>query len=186
MDLANQLKLLNKMTKERHALLVLSAGLLAANLMLAYVVLMQDTKTILVPTHFDKTVEISDSYISNSYLETMARDFVGQVLNLTSESYEYVESYVLGMAHPSVYGDLKQQLVDLSDDITKRDISLHFNITEVEANNKTMRVIVRGFLDTRVGYSVVSHEQKQYEILFNYRFGSLLVKGFKEVQNEEE
>lgn len=186
MNVAGQIKLNNELKRHRSILLYSTACLLFTNVVLSGYLLAQDTKVVLVPTHVNKELTLSQSRVTEEYLEVIVRDIATQLLNLTPSTYEYVEAQILKLALPSNYAHLKEDLKVLGDDIKDRDISVGFRISEVSVDVKNLECDVIGQLETRLGTTGISTERKTYKFLFDYSGSKLALKEFYEERQANE
>ena len=126
---------------------------------------------------------ISQKRPSNEYLESITRDIINTMLNLTPNNIYYAEKVILSFAHGSTFGLLKKQFSKVSDIIINKKFSTVFYPTSITPNNKTMTVLVNGILYTYFGTKEVEKSDKLYEIKYDYQSGKLSIISFKEFQN---
>ncbi|MCE2993409.1 MAG: TraE/TraK family type IV conjugative transfer system protein [Alphaproteobacteria bacterium] len=186
MNVAGQITLNKQLKKHKSVLLYSTAYLLFSNVVLCGYLISQDTKTVLVPTHINKELTLSQSHVSEEYLEVIVRDIAMQLLNLTPDTYDYVETQILKLALPSNYAHLQEDLRVLGDDIRSRNISIGFQISQIVVDVKSLECEVTGYLDTRIGTSGVARERKQYKFEFDYSASKLALKEFYEERQANE
>lgn len=186
MNIASQLKLNEQLKNQRSILVYSTVCLLLSNTLLSVYLITQDKQIVLVPTHINKELTISQFNITEEYLEVIVRDIAMQLLNLTPDTYEYVESQILKLALPSNYGHLKAELKVLGDDVRSRNISVAFQIQEIAVDAKTLECEVVGYLETRMGTMTVAREKKTYRFDFAFENSRLGLKEFHEVRQENE
>lgn len=185
MNVANQIKLNERLELHRKKLLIVCSILLVSNLLLCGLLFRQDTNVVLVPTHINKEITLTTgSSYSSEYLELITRDYIGLILNLSPENYEYVQSTILKNTHPSSYGVIKHELDALAEDIKKRSVAVNFQTTDMVVDKKRLQVDIRGYLETKIGLKTVSREQRKYRIIYGYMGSKLTLKEFFEVKDE--
>ncbi|MDF3047695.1 MAG: conjugal transfer protein TraE [Candidatus Midichloriaceae bacterium] len=185
MNIAQQVKANQRLRLEKLILGVLSGVLLLSNLGLTWHIVFKETTTIIVPTQINRSFSVGNSGVSEEYLEMVARDLVTQLLNLTSENYEYVENAMLKIAHPSSYWKLRSELEELASDIKLRKVSVAFAITEMRIDKEALQVDVTGNLETRLGTKTIKREIKKYRVIFDYGAYQLALKEFYEVKDDD-
>ena len=178
-------KRLNNTTTQRNLLLVVTGMLLASNIALSTYINFQDTRIVIVPAQVSKSFEISNKWVSSEYLELMSRDVVHSLLNLTTDNVGYFEEALLKIAHPKFHGELKQQLSELTQDVRKRGVRIHFSISEIETDKTNLVAEVTGYLDTYVGLRKTSMEIKKFIVGFDYTGARLMLTKFYEVEEEK-
>lgn len=185
MDISNQIKHNAQLKRNLHSISIMCGILVISNFLLAISLYKQDSRTILIPTHISKNFMVTDEKVSEEYLELISRDIAHQMLNLTPENYNYVEASILKMAHPSSYGTIKQELNELAHDIKSRDVSTNFSLSEININKQNFKVSIQGYLETKIGLRSISRELKKYHIIYDYSGGTLTLKEFYEVKDEQ-
>lgn len=184
MNVASQIQHNYRLKRHRSWLIISGTILMISNLLLSLYITNLESRTIVVPTYIPKEISLTNKHVSEEYLELMARDVINMILNITPHSYEYVESYLLKLSHPSHYGKLKQELMELAEDIKMRDVSISFFITHMTVDVSNLKVAVEGHLETRVGLKTVNRELRKYNVVFDYTGARFSIKDFYEVENE--
>ncbi|MBS0637001.1 MAG: hypothetical protein JSS12_05780 [Verrucomicrobia bacterium] len=186
MNIETQIKLTSQLKKQRVILLGLVGVFAISNLLLAASLLTADKAVLIMPTHISKEFEISSKKVSEDYLELMARDFVQSFLNMTPDTQEYLNSYVLRLAHPSYHGELKQQLNELFEEIKNKQMTLHFTLNEMDVDQDKLVVKASGYLVKHMGVREVERKLRKYHIAFLNNGTRLMLKEFYEVEDEKE
>jgi type IV conjugative transfer system protein TraE len=185
MNIAGQIKLNERLKLHRKRLLIVCGLMLVSNVLLCKLLFRQDTNVILVPTHINKDITLTTgSAYSSDYLELITRDYIGLILNLTPENYEYAQEAILKNTHPSSHGVIKHELGELAEDIKKRSVAINFRTTDMVVDLRRLQVDVRGSLETKVGLKTVSKELRKYRIVYDYMGSKLTLKEFYEVKDE--
>jgi type IV conjugative transfer system protein TraE len=185
MLLGSQVKKAAEYQRHRRWLALALASSMLVNLILAVSVLVSDNKIIIVPSHIDREFTISHSYVSEEYLELLARDFTQTFLNLTPHNEAYVGEYLLSLTHPKYYGSLKLQLNELFDEIKSKQITMQFTLQDMEVDNRNLTVMISGYLTKRVGSKEVERKLRKYRIHFIKEKTKLSLYEFYEVEDEK-
>lgn len=186
MNVEMQIKLTSQLKKHRVILLGLVGIFAVGNLLLSVKLLAADKTILIMPTHISQEFEVSNKRVSPEYLELMGRDFVQSFLNMTPETQEYLNSYVLRLAHPSYYGELKQQLSELFEEIKSKQMTLHFTLSEMETDQNQLAVKASGYLVKHMGSREVEKKFRKYHIAFMNNGTRLMLKEFYEVSDDKE
>jgi type IV conjugative transfer system protein TraE len=184
MNVASQIQLNKQLKGSLTKLMFLSGVLLISNLFLTATIYRQDLRVVLVPTHLNKELIVTIGSVSEEYLELITRDYIGLILNLTPENYEYAESSILKHTHPSTYGVLQHELAELARDIKTRNVSIYFSMTDMVVDKQKLTVDVTGHLQTNLGLKAISRELRRYRIIYDFTGGRLMLKEFYEVKDE--
>lgn len=178
-------KQLSNTTIQRNILLATTGLLLISNIVLGTYINFQDSKIVVIPSQVTKAFEVSTKGVSTEYIELMARDVVQSLLTLTADNIDYFGEVLLKIAHPKFHGELKQQMSELEEDVKKREVRIHFSISEIETDKTNLLAEVNGYLDTYVGLRKTSTELKKYIVGFDYTGGRLMLTKFYEVEEEK-
>jgi conjugal transfer pilus assembly protein TraE len=183
MNINEQIKANRNLLKHRNLLVIILVVMLISNTLLAFYLFKVDSKIIVIPSQVRKEFYLTESKVSNEYLELMTRDFTNLILNLTAENYEYVKTSVLKHTKPDYYEKIKHELDGLATDIKLRNVTTTFFIKEIILDTETLTSEVKGVLDTRIGLTTVSSVNKVYKIVFDYSLSYLSLKEFYEVED---
>lgn len=183
MNVNEQIKINRKLLKHRNWLLVGVTMMLLSNVLISSYLYRVDSKVVIVPSQVREEFYVTDKKVSEGYLESMTRDFAFLILNLTSENYQYVEATVLKLTTPEYYEKMKHELDALATDIKQRNVTTSFFPKEILVDNEQLITEVQGVLDTKVGLTTVSRENKVYRMVFDYSLGYLSLKEFYEVKD---
>jgi conjugal transfer pilus assembly protein TraE len=159
----------------------LSAGLVIANLALAYFVMTADTseKTILVPPQFDKPMTFAGGELTPAYLEQMGRYFGNLLLTWHKANAMSQFEQVLNYVDPSIFSTLREQFAADFKRISRNDLSSVFFINGIDVKKNI--VVIKGIQQLKVGSQVVSQGQKFYELTFGYPSGRLVITSYREL-----
>lgn len=177
---------LNKITKQRNFLVILCALLVLIALLQAIVNIRQEKSVILVPSFFNGDVSLSNKKVSASYLESISRDVINTMLDITPDNANYSADQILKITHPQFYGVLKQQLNQRTEDVVSRKITTNFYPKSMISNTTKNQVFVSGKLLTFLGTKMVLEEEKTYSITYEYNNFQLLIVDFHEEDLKKE
>lgn len=166
-----------------HYLLLMSIGLLIANIFLVLLVgwSFAHQKRMVVPAEIRQSFTISDSTVDASYLRQMALFFVGERLNITASSIEQSHNIILQYTDSRFYHDFVNILAKEREMVIKQNISSVFYPEEIIPNSKKLTVLIKGTLVHWVGGLALEPVKKDYKITFSYKSGNLKVISFSEV-----
>lgn len=185
MEAASQIKMLSQLKQQRKVLAIIAVVSGLCTLLLTVNTLLEKRTVVVIPAHVAKEFEISNKGVSEEYLELMSRDFIQSFLNITPESREYINGYLLRMAHPDYHGELKQQLAELFEEIVTKQITLHFNLSEMAIDRERLTAQANGYLVKHMGERKIESKLRQYHIAFANNGTRLLLKEFYEVEDEK-
>jgi len=181
---ASQTKL-EQLTNRLHYLLVMSIGLLVANVFLVLLAgwAFWRHTTLVVPTEISQPFTIANSAVDASYLQQMALFFISERLNITPQNVEHGHKIILQHTDAAFYNQFVGILNKEKESVMKQNISSAFYPQEVLVNSKQLLVKVKGSLAHWVGSTPLVSSEKHYVIKFTRRGGRLKVASFA-IQNE--
>lgn len=140
---------------------------------------------VLIPSSVNSEMTISESTLSDSYIETVARDIITTYSNITPSNIEYSNEAILKFVSSNLYSSLKKDLEARKDDIIRKGISQNFFIREIVVDSETKKAIIAGDLKIFIGDKLTSTEEKIYSLAFNLK--SLIIKliEFREVTKHD-
>lgn len=182
-DMAASLQIL---IKQRNSLILLTF-ILSISLLLSMIGGMRNKKSVvLLPSNLHNEMIVSEGYLSDSYLESFARDIISVYSNVTPANIEYSNEALLKMVYSSNYASLKKSLEERRDSIKRSGISQHFFIQEIEVDSKNSRTKVIGEQQSYVGDKLVSKERKTYMVGFKMQGMLIKLVEFREVTKKED
>lgn len=184
MEQVTQTGILIRVTKQRNFLLYATTALLLSIVIMAITLLRQERITVVVPGYTGSEFTISNKNISKEYLELVARDFIGTILNLTPYNYDFCREKILKMTAPESYGKVKYDIEQMITALKTRQISLRYTPISMELDEKKLTVDVGGYLTTYVGVKQTENMFSKYRVGFEYRGGALMVVEFTEITKE--
>lgn len=165
-----------------HHLLLISTGLLVANIFLVWLVswsFLHQKRTI-VPAEVRQAFTISDNTVDASYLRQMALVFIGERLNITPSNIEQNHNIILEYTDPKFYSAFVGILAQEKQAVIKQNISSVFYPEQIIPNTKDLNVVITGSLVHWVGAATLAPVKKTYLLKFSYRSGELKVQSFSE------
>lgn len=184
MQKKTQTELLIKITKQRNLLLIGIGVTMFVIVVLSITLLRQERVTVVVPGYTGVEFSVSTKGVSREYLELVSKDVIHTLLNITPYNYEYVREKILKITTPEKYGKVKYEIEKMIEDLNTRQFSLRFTINKLEVNEKSLEVVVSGYLTSYVGIKQTGSHFTKYKLGFEYRGGILMLNEFGEITNE--
>ena len=170
-------------TRRATALLaVLLAASMLATLLLAAHTLRQAgrERVVLVPPALHKTFWVEAERASPEYLEQMGYFLAQLTLNVTPQSVEHQSRLLLQYAAPASWGELRTAMAANADRIKRDGASTVFSPQDLQVDEGTQRVGLRGLLTTFISDRRVSEVSKGYAIELQQTNGRIFLKTFRE------
>jgi len=184
MEHVNAVQLLETIKKQRNVLAITAAISLISSLLLIIMLFSKDSKTILLPSVVSREYTLTQSALSNAYIEDVALDVSQLLLNVTPETA--FESFKRFLKHvdPASYAEIKQELSTMHQNIKKKKVTTAFFPTQIKSS-KSKQVILTGLLKKIVSGTVISEDERKYLIKFKYKSGRLTITSFKELVEDK-
>lgn len=165
---------------------LVSAGLLLSNVLLAVTLLSMDKsqKIVVTPPDFERPFWVKGGEASTEYIESMARYFSQLMLSYNRDNAKSQFEVFLKFANPEFYGLLKNKLYEDVERIKVKEISSAFYLMSIHVKKQT--AVVGGEQVTMMGSQIVARSQKYYEFKMQYTSAGLSVLGFSEVKPESD
>ena len=163
-------------------LAVLLAASMLATLLLAAHTLRQAgrERVVLVPPALHKTFWVEAERASPEYLEQMGYFLAQLTLNVTPQSVEHQSRLLLQYAAPASWGELRTAMAANADRIKRDGASTVFSPQDLQVDEATQRVGLRGLLTTFISDRRVSEVSKGYAIELQQTNGRIFLKTFRE------
>lgn len=173
---------LQMLSGKLHYLLLISIGLLIANIFLVWLVgwSFMHQKRVIIPAEFKQPFTISDSAVDASYLRQMALFFTAERLNITPANIKQSHNLILQYTDSKFYHEFFGILDKEKQAVITQNISSVFYPEEIMPNTKELTVLIKGTLAHWVGDTPIAPIKKNYIIKFSYRSGYLKVASFFE------
>ena len=163
-------------------LAILLAVSMLATLLLAAHTLRQAgrERVVVVPPAIHKTFWVEAERASPEYLEQMGYFLAQLTLNVTPQSVEHQSRLLLQYAAPASWGDLRTAMAANAERIKRDGAATVFSPQDLQVDERTQRVGLRGLLTTFISDRRVSEVSKGYAIELQYAGGRILLKTFHE------
>ena len=170
-----------------HYLLIMSIGLLVANIFLVWLVgwSFAHQKRVIVPAEIKESFTVSDYTADASYLRQMALFFISERLNVTPSNITQNHNVVLQYTDERFYHEFVAILDKEKQAVIKQNISSVFYPEEIRPNSKKLTVQIKGSLVHWVGSTNIAPVKKIYLIRFSYKSGDLKVISFAEISEAD-
>jgi conjugal transfer pilus assembly protein TraE len=161
--------------------LLLAASMLATAVLAVLVVRQSGReRVVLVPPAVHKTFWVEPERASPEYLEQMGYFLAQLTLNVTPQSVEHQSRLLLQYAAPASWGDLRTAMAANAERIKRDGASTVFSPQDLQVDEATQRVGLRGLLTTFISDRRVSEVSKGYAIEFQVEGGRIVLKNFRE------
>ena len=163
-------------------LAILLAISMLATLLLAAHTLRQAgrERVVVVPPAIHKTFWVEAERASPEYLEQMGYFLAQLTLNVTPQSVEHQSRLLLQYAAPASWGDLRTAMAANAERIKRDGASTVFSPQDLQVDERSQRVGLRGLLTTFISDRRVSEVSKGYAIELQYAGGRIFLKSFRE------
>ncbi len=163
-------------------LAVLLAASMLVTLLLAVHTLRQAgrERVVLVPPALHKTFWVEAERASPEYLEQMGYFLAQLTLNVTPQSVEHQSRLLLQYAAPASWGELRTAMAANADRIKRDGASTVFSPQDLQVDEATQRLGLRGLLTTFISDRRVSEVSKGYAIELQQTNGRIFLKTFRE------
>lgn len=139
-------------------------------------------ETHFIPPKISAEFTLSATGVSESYLRDMTTFLTQLRFNVAPGSAVSQFNALLGYVAPSLYGDIRAQLVKEVEQINHEHLSSVFYPTSFEIDSKTYRVKVIGQMKRFVGADLMSDVREIFLIQYAYEYGLLKIKGIEKVK----
>jgi conjugal transfer pilus assembly protein TraE len=137
-------------------------------------------RVVVVPPAIHKTFWVETERVSPEYLEQMGYFLAQLTLNVTPQSVEHQSRLLLQYAAPASWGDLRTAMAANAERIKRDGASTVFSPQDLQVDERTQRVGLRGLLTTFISDRRVSEVSKGYAIELQYAGGRIFLKTFRE------
>jgi conjugal transfer pilus assembly protein TraE len=137
-------------------------------------------RVVVVPPAIHKTFWVEAERVSPEYLEQMGYFLAQLTLNVTPQSVEHQSRLLLQYAAPASWGDLRTAMAANAERIKRDGSSTVFSPQDLQVDERTQRVGLRGLLTTFISDRRVSEVSKGYAIELQYAGGRIFLKTFRE------
>lgn len=137
-------------------------------------------RVVVVPPAIHKTFWVEAERASPEYLEQMGYFLAQLTLNVTPQSVEHQSRLLLQYAAPASWGDLRTAMAANAERIKRDGAATVFSPQDLQVDERTQRVGLRGLLTTFISDRRVSEVSKGYAIELQYAGGRIFLKTFRE------
>ena len=161
--------------------ILLSVSMLATLLLAAHTLRQAGReRVVVVPPAIHKTFWVEAERASPEYLEQMGYFLAQLTLNVTPQSVEHQSRLLLQYAAPASWGELRTAMAANADRIKRDGASTVFSPQDLQVDEGTQRVGLRGLLTTFISDRRVSEVSKGYAIELQQTNGRIFLKTFRE------
>ena len=179
MELNNSIELLNKTKQQRNILAIFQLTQLLIILILAIALLREDKQTIILPSIISEEYLLTSNFLSSSYREDLALDFIYLILNVNPSNVEENYKRFLNNVSAGAYPEVRGQLIAMMETINKKRLSTFFHVSEIASNRDFVKV--KGRLTKVLGKTVVENKEKAFAIKFIRERGAVKINLFEEL-----
>jgi conjugal transfer pilus assembly protein TraE len=187
MNIEQKISELTKEKKNRIVLLGICGILMVVTLMqsitivalLRYALTHHDTH--FIPPKISQEFSISEAGVSESYLRDMTNFLTQLRFNVTPSSVTTQFNALLGYVAPSLYGDIRAQLVKEVEQVNHEHLSSAFYPANFEIDSKHLSVKVSGQMKRFVGSEQMSEVRETFLINYAYEYGLLKLTNLEKV-----
>jgi conjugal transfer pilus assembly protein TraE len=174
---------IQNLSSRLHYMLVISLGLLVANVLLIFLVwwALVHQERIIVPAEVKEPFTISGSSVDASYLRQMALFFCNERLNVAPTNVKPNHEIVLQYTDPKYYHKFVTALTGEAEVIVKQNISAVFYPEELIPDPHKLTVLITGTMARFVGNVALPVAKKRFLLKFIYRGGTLKIQEFIDV-----
>jgi conjugal transfer pilus assembly protein TraE len=141
-------------------------------------------ETHFIPPKISQEFTISGTGVSEGYLRDMTTFLTQLRFNVTSSSATYQFNALLGYVAPSLYGDIRAQLVKEVEQINHEHLSSVFypsNNFEIDIKHLSVKVV--GQMKRFVGADLMSDVRETFLIRYSYEYGLLKLTNLEKVKS---
>ena len=179
-NLINRISLLQK---QRNVIAFTMVSLLVIALLLAFEIVTKDQTEIVLPSQITGEYKFQGNKISGSYLVDKGVEALTYILSVTPSNADYKLQKITKIIHPNIYQPVKEEFMEMIDDIKSRNITTYFYPMNAIADEEKKGVKITGELHTSVGKNV-EIEKQTYWLGFHSTGTEVFLTEFKQIVNE--
>ncbi|KTC73166.1 type IV conjugative transfer system protein TraE [Legionella bozemanae] len=138
-------------------------------------------ETRFIPPKISQEFTLSGTGVSEGYLRDMTNFLTQLRFNVTSSSATYQFNALLAYVNPSLYGDIRAQLVKEVELINHEHLSSVFYPSTFEIDIKHLSVKVIGQMKRFVGADLMSDVRETFLVRYSYEYGLLKLTNLEKV-----
>lgn len=183
MEITQYKSRLQNLIAQRNGYLVLAAALAVISLILVICVcrLINRERIVIVPPVIHQAFWVNSQTVSPEYLSQISSFLVQLRLNMTPSSAQYQRDTLLRYTDPAYYGELKNELVEEADHLTKTHTSLIFYPVDISVDVAHLTTQISGDFSAMVSNMSLPVQRLSYRLSFRYSQGRLWLQSFQEI-----
>lgn len=140
-------------------------------------------KAVVTPMGFNAPFSVSEAQASPAFLQMMALAFLALRLNVSPETVDSQQQFLLSYVKPGALPDFKVVLNEEGRRIKQNDVNSSFYATQINVLPASNSVDIRGLLKTTIGNGKPKPELKHYFLSLDYDAGVTSLLKFVEVDD---
>lgn len=179
---------LQRVLRQRNLFLCATVMLLTSNFLLSIKLYRSEEIITAIPS-LSRTVSISESGVSEGYLEESSLLYLSALLDLSPETVEHKRDMILkhtSASNKKYLQNIKEYFANSIEEHKKFGISTYFTPKNLTIDTKNLKVIARGVLTSNFGKRAAPEEEVvSYLISFDQVGRIIKLKEFYRVQEEK-
>ena len=140
-------------------------------------------RIVVTPPTIHKSFWVESDKVDPSYLEQMGGFMAWLILDVSPQSIDWKKSTLLEYVAPDAYGALQTPQNLEADRLRRLNATTQFSIAQLQPDEQTLSVVVRGRLATFINGTRTSDVERDYLARFDYTGNRIHLKKFEEVTN---
>lgn len=136
-----------------------------------------------MPPQMSHEFTLSKTGVSEGYLHDMTSFLTQLRFNVTSSAVTDQFNVLLGYVAPTLYGDIRAQLVKELEQIKHEHLSSAFYPTQFDIDTKHLSVKVGGQMKRYVGSELMSDVKELFVVQYSYEAGLLKIINIEKVKS---
>lgn len=186
MEITQYKSRLQNLIAQRNGYLVLAVALAVISLVLLICVcrMINRERIVIVPPVIQQAFWVNSQTVSPEYLSQISSFLVQLRLNMTPSSAEYQREMLLRYTDPAYYGELKNELVEEADHLTKTHTSLIFYPVDIAVDVSHLTAQISGDFSATVSNMPLPVQRLSYRLSYRYAQGRLWLQSFQEITDK--
>ncbi len=185
MEITQYKSRLQQLIVQRNGYLILAAvlGIISLILVICVCRMINRERIVIVPPVVNQAFWVNSQTVSPEYLSQISAFLVQLRLNMTPSSAQYQRDMLLRYTDPTYYGELKNELVDEADHLTKTHTSLIFYPVEILVDIPHLTAQITGDFSATVSNLPLPVQRLSYRLSYRYSQGRLWLQSFQEIKD---
>ncbi|MBN8828913.1 MAG: hypothetical protein J0H68_09420 [Sphingobacteriia bacterium] len=162
------------------------ALLLITNFLLVMKIYSMEEKIIITPVNMKDSFWVTNSKVSEGYLDQMIPYFTHYLLNIHYENFEFHVSFLMQHADAYYMRDIFYSIQKLKETYTRLRMDTVFYPENIIINDKDLTAVISGKFIAFVSDRKVIEENRKYLITFSYLAGALRLKSFNKLDENNQ